>query len=147
MMAESASNDDSKSSLDADNIFDRIMEEKDSSIHSKFGWVVKTARMSTNEVGKALMVRGMKEVEFREIGEETENLEPWKEVFTYGFHFFDGEQSYIDELDIIEKACKVDSNIKEKLRIDQDFEPISEEKQFQLKEQQFPLLPARILQF
>ena len=31
---------------------------------------------------------------------------------------------------ILEKSCMLDSNIKEKLRIDKDFEPISEEKQF-----------------
>lgn len=35
-------------------------------------------------------------------------------------------------LDILEKACFVDSKIKEKLRIDNDFEPIYEEKQFQI---------------
>ena len=35
-------------------------------------------------------------------------------------------------LQILEKACKFDSQIKEKLRIDKDFEPISEEKQFQI---------------
>ncbi|MFQ5440930.1 MAG: tetratricopeptide repeat protein [Nitrosopumilaceae archaeon] len=34
-------------------------------------------------------------------------------------------------LDILEKACLIDSAIKEKLRIDSDFKPISEEKQFQ----------------
>lgn len=34
-------------------------------------------------------------------------------------------------LQILEKACMMDSSIKEKLRIDKDFEPLSEEKQFQ----------------
>jgi tetratricopeptide (TPR) repeat protein len=34
-------------------------------------------------------------------------------------------------LDILEKACTIDSNVKDKLRIDKDFDSISEEKQFQ----------------
>ncbi|MDH3611271.1 MAG: tetratricopeptide repeat protein [Nitrosopumilus sp.] len=34
-------------------------------------------------------------------------------------------------LEILEKACKLDSQVKEKLRIDKDFETISEEEKFQ----------------
>ena len=34
-------------------------------------------------------------------------------------------------LEILEKACNLDSQVKEKLRIDKDFDQISEEKQFQ----------------
>lgn len=36
-----------------------------------------------------------------------------------------------NSLTILEKACKVDSQIKEKLRIDNDFDEIAEDKQFQ----------------
>ena len=35
-------------------------------------------------------------------------------------------------LEILERACKLDSHVKEKLRIDKDFESISEERQFQI---------------
>ena len=35
-------------------------------------------------------------------------------------------------LEILEKACKLDSHVKEKLRIDKDFEQLSEEKKFQI---------------
>ena len=35
-------------------------------------------------------------------------------------------------LEILEKACKLDSHLKEKLRIDKDFEQLSEEKKFQI---------------
>ena len=34
-------------------------------------------------------------------------------------------------LEILEKACNLDSQVKEKLRIDKDFDQISEDKQFQ----------------
>ncbi|MDH3677091.1 MAG: tetratricopeptide repeat protein [Nitrosopumilus sp.] len=37
-----------------------------------------------------------------------------------------------NSLDILEKACSMDSNIKEKLRIDKDFESISQEKRFRV---------------
>ncbi|HUU47699.1 MAG TPA: tetratricopeptide repeat protein [Nitrosopumilaceae archaeon] len=36
-----------------------------------------------------------------------------------------------ESLQILEQACKLDSDIKEKLRVDHDFEPISDERQFQ----------------
>jgi superkiller protein 3 len=35
-------------------------------------------------------------------------------------------------LEILEKACKLDSHVKEKLKIDKDFEQLSEEKKFQI---------------
>ena len=35
-------------------------------------------------------------------------------------------------IEILNKTCKIEPEIKEKLRVDQDFEPLSNEKQFQL---------------
>jgi len=36
-----------------------------------------------------------------------------------------------NSLDILEKTCKIDSHVKEKLRVDEDFKSIAEEKRFQ----------------
>jgi tetratricopeptide (TPR) repeat protein len=43
-----------------------------------------------------------------------------------------GARNKQKSLEILRKACLIDSQVKEKLRIDKDFDPISEEKQFQI---------------